>query len=137
MKKFQALIILSAITLAVVGCTKLDSILPKGVWQATAESKVEYLNGVAGAPVLTAADSLPAYTFYSDNTGLVTSPGISSTFAWSVNENGDRILITPDGSSVVLDVEVLEKTRKSQKWFYKITYQNGDYMDVTAFLEQE
>jgi hypothetical protein len=139
MKNLKALLVVAVVAVAMVGCTKLEKVLPKGdgVWKTTSEVTVEYVNNVVDTTYSTPASELSTYTFNSDGTGSVAYDGQTDNFTWSANSDGDQITLVPEGTSLAVAIEVLESSAKAQKWFYSFDYGNGDRDETTIDLERQ
>lgn len=139
MKNLKVLMVVAVVAVAMAGCAKLDKILPKGdgVWKATSETTVEYINSSIDTTYSTPAAELPTYTFNSDGTGNVVYDGITDAFTWTTNSDGDVITLVPTGTSFGIAIEVLESSSKAQTWFYSFDFGNGDYDETTVVLERQ
>lgn len=139
MKNLKVLMVVAVVAVAMAGCAKLEKILPKGdgIWKATSETTVEYINNAVDSTYTTPASDLPTYTFNSNGTGTVAYDGLIDNFSWTTNSDGDQITLVPEGTSFGIAIEVLESSAKAQKWFYSFDYGNGDRDETTVDLERQ
>lgn len=130
-----------ALTLLVVGCTKIEKILPRqeGLWNVVNLNTITYVDDSLVANV-DETDSLDR--FYFDKQGIGYTEdflGERSDFTWEVNAENDWVTIT-DTSGFATVYEVVESSNKEQVWTTSLYNENQGIItrwDITATMNRE
>ncbi|MFN8397192.1 MAG: hypothetical protein U0176_21390 [Bacteroidia bacterium] len=141
MKLWKHCLWVGALTLLVLGCSKIDKILPRqdGLWNVVNLNTITYVDDSLVSNT-DETDSLGRYYFDKQGIGyLEDALGERSDFTWEVNEENDWVTLT-DTSGAATVMEVVESSNKEQVWTTSLYQDNQGVItrrDITATLNRE
>ena len=134
--------IVALLAAVVVGCGKVEKILPKkdGLWTTTSVHALTYLNDTLISDT-TLTDSLGETYFAKDGTGYTADNGGAnqSPITWSVNDDNNVLTIT-DSSGTVINADILEVEKNKMTLFTSISSGSAPFAfrsDATSIVERK
>lgn len=114
MKTFKVLSFALLTLLVVTSCNNVENILTKktGTWNIKTQTSETFVGGTSQGSE--SETNVGTFTFNDDGTGSSTQDDSTFTFNWTYNKDQDQVTITDQGLALVWDV--LESSKKEQKW---------------------
>lgn len=120
MKTFKVLALTALMAIVIVGCSKVEKILPKkdGTWKTTSSVSRVYVNSALDTTITQTTGFDETVTFEKDGIGSITDPDTTIAFTWTVNDNQDEVTMCFDfgGISLCQTSTVLESEKDKQVW---------------------
>jgi hypothetical protein len=140
MKTLKACCLLLLLAMVVVGCGKVENILPskEGTWTSTSSVYRYYVNSALDS-TFTDTDT---YTFNFQKGGALTLTDVSGphTLTWSVNPGGDIVTLCSNtiGSQDCEQYVVKSSSKDSQSWSSKTAGSaNGEWVEHDLALARK